>query len=212
MKGWTIVKTEPASSRGTYRFTQYGCILVISILAVLIGCAPKLLLKPGAQPEEIAVCLEYGGLVKDSIKSSIDSVTQKIIEDFNMQGHSFRLISCQNDNKRTLYLDVIRIQITDPGKQAAGVFVTTLGVITPFVMIAAGSPIYVTFAYLPRSYVSMNMKLSGDIAEKGTPKTRPVAAGSGKYFGSYETQKSLLLNGYYNRLQQEVARIANGSR
>lgn len=211
-KDGNVKTAKKAISQVKRMFTRVGYLTVVSSMAFFIGCAPKLLLKPDVNPEELAVCLEYNDFIPDSIRSSIDSVTEKFIADFNMGDHSFKLISCQNDSMRTLYLDVFRIQITDPGKQAAGVFVTTVGVITPFVLIAAGSPVWVTFAYLPKSYVSTKMKLSDDIADKGKSKTRQVFAGSGKYFGPYETQKSLLLAGYYSRLMQEVNNIATKSR
>ena len=91
--------------------------------------------------------------------------------------------------------------------QAAGVVVTTIGTITPFVMLAAGSPIIVWFGYLPHSSMQSTLSLSKDIAQDSQVKKRNFFAGSKKYFGSYETQKTLLLNDFYRQLYLELSNI-----
>ncbi len=188
---------------------------IIQWLSIVVGltmfssCSPKLLVKSDESIKEIAVCTQINALIPDSLKTQIDSVTNKFIEDYNSENNKYRLIQCQNDSTSTLYLDVLRISITNPEKQAGGVVLTTLGAITPFVMIAMGSPIYVWFAYLPRSMIAINMKLSKDISQKAITKPRLTYAGSGKYFGSYEKQKELLFKGYYDRLKTEIKNIEN---
>ena len=160
--------------------------IIAGLLLLLFGCAPKLLIKNDPSIKEIAVCTHISAKLPDSLKKSIDSITGRFIEDFNSENRKYTLIQCQNDSSRTLFMDVLSVRITDPGTQAGGVVVTTLGAITPFVMLAAGSPIIVWFAYLPRSSMQTKLTLSKDISEDETPKTRPTFAGSGKYFGSYE--------------------------
>jgi hypothetical protein len=182
---------------------------IVGGLTIFTSCSPKLLVKNDESIKEIAVCTQISSLISDSLKTQIDSVTNKFIEDYNSENNKYQLIQCQNDNTRSLYLDVLRISITNPGTQAGGVVLTTLGAITPFVMIAMGSPIYVWFAYLPRSTIAVNMNLSKDISQKAITKPRSTFAGSGKYFGSYENQKALLFNGYYNRLKSEMKNIEN---
>lgn len=182
---------------------------IIGSICIFSSCSPRLIIKDDPSVKEIAVCTEMSDQIPDSLKTEIDSITNKFIADYNSENRKYQLIKCQNDNQRTLYLDVLRITITDPGAQAGGVVVTTLGVIAPFALIAMGSPIYFCFAYLPRSSITSNMKFSKDIAQEGKPQTRQINAESGKYFGSYEKQKFLLFNGYYNRLRTEMTNIEN---
>ena len=181
--------------------------IMTGLLILLFGCAPKLLIKDDPSIKEIAVCTHISAKLPDSLKKSIDSITGRFIEDYNSENRNYKLIQCQNDSSRTLFMDVLSVRITDPGTQAGGVVVTTLGAITPFVMLAAGSPIIVWFAYLPRSSIQAKFTLSKDISEDKDPKTRSTFAGSGKYFGSYKLQKDLLFNGYYNSLKKEIRNI-----
>lgn len=181
----------------------------LQILGIILiaGCTPALIIKDDPSIKEIAICTQMSSSVPNSLKNDIDSVTNKFIEDYNQERNNYKLIQCQNDGLRSLYLDVLRISITNPGTQAAGVAITTIGAITPIVLIATGAPFYIWFAYLPRSSIQMNLKLSKDISARKESVVRNTSAGSGQYFGSYETQKKLLLNGYYAKLKQEMYEI-----
>lgn len=181
-------------------------------IVLLIGCAPPIFLKKDLSTNEIAVCTEMGAYVPDVLRNAIDSVTNTFINDYNSKNRKYQLIQCQNDSSRTIYLDVFRISITDPGKQAGGVMITTIGAITPLLMIAAGSPVYIYFAYLPRSAIQFKMSVTKDITDNGKRQTRPLFAGSGKYFGSYELQRELVLTGYYNRLRTEFDNLEKSYR
>jgi len=142
--------------------------------------------------------------IPEIVKHDLDSITNQFIQDYNSSVKKYKLISCQNDSARSLYLDVLSIGITTPGQQAAGVIVTAIGTATPFIMLAMESPIIVWFGYLPRSNLQMKMELSKDISGSKSKIVHTAYAGSSKYFGSYEEQKNLLLKGYYNRLNQEM--------
>lgn len=181
--------------------------LIVFLVLCISGCAPKLLIKENPSIKELAICFHSSASMADSIKTNIESTVGKFINDYNAENRKFKLIPCQNDDARTLNLDLLRISITDPGKQAAGVVVTTIGTITPFVMLAAGAPFIVWFAYLPNSSMQTALSLSKDIARDGTVKKRNMFAGSNKYFGSFETQKTLLLNHFYRQLFIELSKI-----
>lgn len=192
------------------RFTKSILTSGLSLIVIsLIGCSPKILLKDNLSSNEIAVCTETSQFIPDSLKTVIDSVTLKFIEDYNTGSHKCHLIPCQNDSLRSLYINILRINVTDPGTQASGVVLTTIGAITPIVMIAMGSPIYLWFAYLPQSRIQTKMNCSKDISEDENVKSRQMYAVSGKYFGSYENQKTLLFNSYYKQLQKELENIEN---
>jgi hypothetical protein len=181
--------------------------VVVFALSFMIGCSPKLLIKKELSSNEIAICLNSGDKIPEILRHDIDSTTNKFIEEYNISSNKYKLISCQNDSMRTLFLNVLTIQVTNPGQQAAGVLVTAIGTITPFIMIAAESPVYIWFGYLPRSAIRMNMKLSKDISANTSKQPRNSWAGSNKYFGSYETQKKLLLTNYYNKLNYEIRQL-----
>ncbi len=179
-------------------------------MILVIGCAPKkLIMKQNPQVQEIAICLETGTSVPYEMIREIDSVTTRFIDEYNSGNNSLRLLRCQNDSRRTMYLDVLTINITDPGIQGTGVFLTTLGTITPFVMLALNSPVYIWFGYLPRSRLLADVRLSEDISDPSSAEVRRISPMSPKYFGSYENQKRLLLEAYHNTLKQEVYLLEN---
>jgi hypothetical protein len=179
------------------------------VIVVMTGCSPKLLIRNDVTTGTLAVCTQMGELVPDSLKAELDSVVSEFIVRYNGDRHRIHLVSCSNDSSRSLYLDVLRIGITNPAQQAAGVTVTTIGVITPLVMLGAGLPFFVTFAYLPRSVVQMNMRLSRDISASDGLQKRQLFAGSGQYFGSYEIQKNLLFDALFKQLYLEMLNIEN---
>lgn len=172
---------------------------------LFIGCSPNLLIKKELPSNEIALCMNIAEKIPEAVKHDLDSVTNQFIQDYNNNDNKYKLISCQNDSSRSLYLDVLSIGVTTPGQQAAGVIVTAIGTATPFIMLAMELPIIVWFGYLPRSNLQMKMELSKDISGSKSKLIHRAYAGSGKYFGPYEEQKNLLLKGYYNRLNQEMA-------
>ena len=177
--------------------------IILAFLVLSIpGCAPKLLIKENPSIKELAICFHSSASMADSIKTNIEKALGQFINDYNAENNKFKLIPCQNDDARTLNLDLLRISITDPGKQAAGVVVTTIGTITPFVLLASGAPFIVWFAYLPRSSMQSTLSLSPDIAQDGKVKKRNMFAGSNQYFGSYDTQKTLLLHNFYRQLYE----------
>ena len=150
--------------------------------------------------------------IPDSLKHEIIGVTNDFIQDYNNGGRKYKLISCQNDGNRSLFLNVLSIHVTTPGQQAAGVAITAIGTATPLIMLAAGAPFIIWFGYLPRSNLSMNLELSKDISASPSKIVHNDYAGSPNYFGSYEDQKRLLLQGYYGRLSQEVALLEKNAK
>jgi hypothetical protein len=180
-------------------------LLALCAFAFFVVCSPNLVIKKELPSNEIALCMNIADKIPEIIKHDLDSVTNQFIQDYNNSDKKYKLISCQNDSARSLYLDVLSIGVTTPGQQAVGVIITAMGTATPFIMLAMESPIIVWFGYLPRSNLQMKMELSKDISGSKSKLIHRAYAGSGKYFGSYEEQKNLLLKGYYNRLNQEMA-------
>jgi hypothetical protein len=179
-------------------------LLALIAFVFFVGCSPNLIIKKDLPNNEIALCMNMAEKIPEIVKHDLDSITNQFIQDYNSSVKKYKLISCQNDSARSLYLDVLSIGITTPGQQAAGVIVTAIGTATPFIMLAMESPIIVWFGYLPRSNLQMKMELSKDISGSKSKIVHTAYAGSSKYFGSYEEQKNLLLKGYYNRLNQEM--------
>jgi hypothetical protein len=179
-------------------------LMALFALVLFAGCSPNLIIKKDLPSNEIALCMNIVDKIPDTIKHDLDSITNQFMQDYNNSNKKYKLISCQNDSTRSLFLKVLSIQVTNPGLQAAGVIITIIGTATPFVMLAMESPIIVWFGYLPRSSIGMNMELSKDISGSTSKIVHNTYAGSGKFFGSYEDQKKLLLKGYYDRLNQEM--------
>jgi len=176
------------------------------------GCTHKLRIKDEPPIKELAVCIRYGPKIDEIFKNDIDSITNIFIDDYNSKNGKYHLIECQYDNERTLYLDVKKMGISDPKEQAAGILITTLGIILPINMIANKSPIIVGFIFLPYSGIKLNTRLSMDISKNGNPRKRvssrrKTKVTSGKYFGSYEKQRQLLYDNYYNHLFEEIEKI-----
>ncbi|MBN1981107.1 MAG: hypothetical protein JW795_06225, partial [Chitinivibrionales bacterium] len=164
------------------------CVYFFITLIFFVGCSSNLIVKKDSSPEEIAICTQINGKIPQILREAMDSVTTAFIEDYNLENNKYRLIPCQDDNLRTLFIDVFQASVTDPGQQSAGIAISALGLLTPFAMISMGSPIYVVFLYIPRSKVQMRMRLSNDIAEQKRPRPRQTFVGSGQYFGSYMEQ------------------------
>ncbi|NLE02824.1 MAG: hypothetical protein GX640_23400 [Fibrobacter sp.] len=187
-------------------------IFSIIFILTIIGCNPVMVMKSPPPTNEIALCIESDTTLPAELRDELDSVTNLFIDNYNAENNRFTLTRCQNDDQRTLYLDIIHISISNPELQAAGIVITTLGLAIPVVMIALNAPFYVTFAYLPRSTLSMNLRFSSDLSDSGlVPKTYKTGATSGRYFGSYKKQKDHLLSSYYQRLEQVINSIKIGS-
>lgn len=157
--------------------------------------------------EKIGVCVEVNGRIPSDLKNAVDSVTEKFIRDYNKVNNKYELVSCRNDGRKTLYLNILSIEVTNPLTQAAGVVITTAGTIAPIVMKAMDLPVCISFTYLPRSSMQIGMNLSdGLIATDGNGSVKALVSNE-KYFGSYSEQKEMLLTGYYDRLRQEMKSI-----
>ena len=184
--------------------------LVVLILFVF-GCAPKIIVNKSVANNQIAICINYEAIVSQDIQNSIDSVADQFINDYN-QNNGLTLIKCQNDNQRTLNLDVLNIRITTPSQQAGGVAITALGTLMPIFMIAMGSPFYIWFGYLPRSYIRTKYNLSEDISFSDAPSKKYASCVSDRYFGEYETQKQIVMNKFYQQLLNEVTLIEENAK
>jgi hypothetical protein len=179
------------------------CLLCTAIL--LTGCASNLVLKKDIPLSELSLCVSYNPNIPEEIRAKIDNVTDDFIQSYNSEGHKFKLAHCKNYSVKALNISIDAVRITTPGLQATGVFVTTVGCITPIALIASGAPFYIWFAYLPRTYAQMGLTLTQDIAE--TNNIRRLYPQSGRYFGSVEEQTHSLLNNYYFTLRKEICKL-----
>lgn len=78
---------------------------------------------------------------------------------------------------------------------------------TPIMLLASESPLIVWFGYFPRSHLVYKIKLPENISRKNKKISKGFYIGSGRYFGTYETQKHYLLQNFYKELDSEFTNI-----
>jgi hypothetical protein len=173
----------------------------------LIGCAPKLMIKKNVEVKSIGICLNYdNSTATKEISGYFDNILTGFIDVYNSQKHKFSLSKCIDQSKSSLIININSTRLVGPGGQAAGIMLSAVGISLPFIMIAAESPVWVAFIYLPQNFTKSNIALSGDISGN-TVAALPRFFASSPYFGSMEHQKIVHSKRFYDFLTQIIKEV-----
>jgi hypothetical protein len=104
---------------------------------------------------------------------------------------------------------MISTNLIGPGGQAGGVCLTGIGLSLPFILLAAHSPFWVAFAYLPQNLTKTYTSLSDDVDGSGRF-NRNFA--SSPYFGSIEHQKVVHARRFFGFLREIMNEIEGSYR
>ena len=128
------------------------------------ACAPKLVSRPGVAIRQLGMCVNYDATVPEEMRLGFERHLQSFINKYNSESHSIYLYPCEDTNQEALRLYIANTNMVGPKQQMAGAAVTTLGLATPFMMVAAGAPFYLAFYYIPHNKSDAVVSLSSDLS------------------------------------------------
>jgi hypothetical protein len=175
------------------------------LLIAFIGCAPRLMVKKGVNVSTLGICVDYdNSTATQEMVPTFDSTLAVFIDRYNSEHHGIRLERCSDRSRSSLIIEMVSTNLIGPGGQAGGVCLTGIGLSLPFILLAAHSPVWVAFAYLPQNFTKTYVSLSDNIDEGGRI-LRNFA--SSPYFGSIDRQKVVhaqRFSGFLRELMNEI--------
>lgn len=163
-------------------------VVAVFCLIIFTQCTtPQLSLQEGKRIDQLGVCLVFADSVAPEFKEQFETSLDAYIQKYNTQNHPFKLTECQNEG--SVQIKVEDVSYTTSKQRAAGIAVSTLGLIgVPTAMVTAGLPFYAFFYYFPTNQTFTTLALSQDIAHP-TMGTMNRVYSSGGMFGSDERQR-----------------------
>ncbi|SFH25076.1 hypothetical protein [Pontibacter chinhatensis] len=169
------------------RLPRWQVFLPLCLLLFAQCTSTRLSLQDGKRIEELGVCLVFAEDVPPAFQEQFENTLEAYMQRYNRQPHAFKLTECRDES--ALLLRVEHVQYTNSGQRAAGVVVSSVGLIgVPVAMVSAGLPFYLAFWYFPTNQTQATLALSNDIAHPTLGAVNRVYT-SGGMFGSDERQR-----------------------
>lgn len=139
---------------------------ILVILVCCVACStPAVVIKRNITIEKLGIYLEAGEYAPPLIADAFTRELDHFIHTYNSEtGHKFKLFRASKHDSTTLRIKLVATNLVTPGQQVTGVVVSVLGISLPFVMVAAGAPVYIAFYYFPEVRSMTDLSLSPDIA------------------------------------------------
>lgn len=138
-------------------------LFICVCLLLLAGCAPQPLQLSHSQFETLNIRLELNPTIDPGVQAIFQEKVDLFIEDYNSRYPVFHLTNNDFQNEATLTIHIAENKLVSQNEQVLGVVASAVGLSLPFIMISAGSPIYVFFYYFPKDVSLTDVSLSDDI-------------------------------------------------
>lgn len=138
-------------------------VFICICLLLLAGCAPQRLQLSHSQFETLNIRLELNPNIDPGVQAVFQEKVDYFIEDYNSRYPVFYLTNNDFQNETTLTIHIAQNKLVSQNEQVIGVVASAVGLSLPFIMVSAGSPIYVFFYYFPKDVSQADVLLSDDI-------------------------------------------------
>jgi hypothetical protein len=140
-------------------------ILIAVLLVVCSACSgPSFLVRQDVHIQRLGISLEAGQHAHPLIFNKFDKAIDDFIVRYNSKpGHKFELYKASPSDSSSLRIKLVATRLVTQSQQTGAAFVSLIGLSAPFVMVAAGAPIYIAFWYFPEARSMTEIYLSPDI-------------------------------------------------
>lgn len=164
-------------------------LLILLCLLFLAGCVPQRLQLSHSEFETLNIRLEINPNIDPGVQAIFQEKLDLFIMEYNSRAPLFYLHESNLQNEATLTIQIAENKLVSQNEQVVGVVASVVGLSLPFVMISAGSPIYVGFYYFPKDVSVAAISLSDDINALPAGFVQRNIVNSG-FLRSYEKQVS----------------------
>jgi hypothetical protein len=139
-------------------------LFLLTLIVSFVSCVTtNYSIKSDSKIETLSLCVKYADIVPDSIKTTFDRTITSFIINYNQEPHEFKLSMCNDSTNSALMINVTGTILVSNGRQVFSTIFTMVGFSLPFIMIAANSPIIITFWMFPKDVSVLKLKLTEDI-------------------------------------------------
>lgn len=144
-------------------------------------------MQDGKQVEQLGVCLYFAPDVPEDFQANFEEALDSYMARHNAAPHAFKLTQCQDSS--SLMIRVDGVSYTNTNQRAAGVALSTVGLLAvPYIMVSSGMPFYAFFYYFPRNQTAATVAYTKDLAHPSIGPLQRVYS-TGGMFGNDEKQR-----------------------
>lgn len=118
-------------------------LLICFFLLFLAGCAPQRLQLSHSQFETLNIRLELNPYVDPGVQAVFKEELELYIAAYNSRAPLFYLANNDFQSEATLTIHIAENKLVSQNEQVVGVVASVVGLSLPFIMVSAGSLIYV---------------------------------------------------------------------
>jgi hypothetical protein len=141
-------------------------LAAICAAALLLSCVtPQQGLRSDVPIQTLNICMEGTSLIPETVLAGFNRELDAFIVQHNRTPHKFKLNRVVEPGENTVFIKLHQMQFVTPQQQAGAVALNLVGFSLPFIMVSAGSPIYLFFYYFPTVKTITETTLSQDISK-----------------------------------------------
>ncbi len=186
-------------------------LLLLFIAFFFTSCiTQKLVITNDKLPDKLGIHLINNAKIPDNDWKYFTSATDSFVNNYNSDSNAkFKLYSTSIDSN-SIKIDIHENSYCTRSQQVLSVVVTSLGIVTPILLISAQAPIIFAFWYSPRNYTVLSKSLSSDLDKSNIVFNQIIE--TEHEFQSFEKQKVKQKKAYYDYLKGSVNEIKLGKR
>ncbi len=145
----------------------------------------------------LGIEVNYNDIPNSIFQQQLDSSLTVEIDKFNSEKHAFTVHrkNPRDKDKDYINIDFQKAKIVGTGGKIAGYAITTIGLATPFALLAAESPLLLAFYYIPEHNITTRVTISPNLAEDRKDH-KNLFASTGALFSSNKKQVPKLMQKY----------------